>query len=111
MRFHIMVKNHMGDTSTTALCEPCARKSGFYPLREPGDGSRCPDTGRLLAGPVVTRESAYGSCANCGEGDTRPGYLRTCAACSRWYLLDHCEEAWPPPAWFCPRPACRKARD
>jgi hypothetical protein len=109
MKFHILVKNHLGSTSTVHVCTECVRKSHLPPLREPGDGSRDPESGLLLAGPVKTYEHPDLRCQNCGAGDAAVGYLRTCAACSRFYLLDHCEAAWPPPPYFCPRPACRKA--
>jgi hypothetical protein len=101
MRFHILVKNQMGTTSTVHVCTECAAKSPHPPLREPGTGA--------LAGPVRTYEHDTLRCSQCGISDAATGYVRTCTACSRFYLLDHCDEAWPPPTWFCPRPACRAA--
>ena len=90
----------MGSTTLFHVCSECARKSPYRPLREPGtivEGA----AGR--PGPVRTYENAWLSCQACGASDARPGYLRVCATCSRFLLLDHCEETWPPPAYHCPR--------
>ena len=88
MIFHILVRPGP-DARLTAFCADCARRHPHYrPLREPSS-ERGAD-GRLLAGPVVTRKSEYGKCANCGASDVGPvGYLRCCAFCNADLLLDH----------------------
>ena len=87
MIFHILVRPGP-DARLTAFCGPCARRHPHYlPLREPCS-ERGAD-GRLLAGPVVTRESKYGECANCGANRPQIGYLRCCSFCNVDLLFDH----------------------
>lgn len=106
MIFHILVKIHLGDAPTWHVCTECARKLSYPPLREPPTYS--PD-GTILVGAVRTYESDTARCQECGASNAAIGYLRCCAHCKRSYLLDHAWFVWPPPAWFCPRPGCRKA--
>lgn len=89
MRFNVLIENHLGSTRARAICQPCGT---LYPgrlLREPGTGERDPKTGRLLAGPIVVRESGHGECYFCGAGRPQLGYLRCCAFCNVDLLLDH----------------------
>lgn len=109
MRFNVLIENHLGSTRARAICEPCGT---LYPgrlLREPGTGERDEATGRLLAGPLVVRESEHGECYLCGAGRPPLGYLRCCAFCNVDLLLDH-EVSNEIPV-YCPRhrdPAARR---
>jgi len=109
MKVHVLIKNHLGNTSPVLACGACARSSTLPPLRHPGTGERDSESGLLLAGPPVVRESGSVRCDLCGVSDACVGYLRACAHCSRFALLDHAGKDWPLPAWFCSRPDCRKA--
>jgi len=89
MRFNLMVENHLGATRTRAVCLECAPRFPGRLLREPGTGKRDEATGRLLAGPLVVRESEHGECSECGAGRPPVGYLRCCAFCSVDLLFDY----------------------
>lgn len=89
MMFNLLVTNHMGATRTRAVCLECASRFPGRLLREPGTGERDPETGRLLAGPIVVRESDHGECSECGAGRPPVGYLRCCSFCNVDVLLDH----------------------
>lgn len=88
MRFNVLIENHLGSTRARPVCEPCGAKNVGRLLREPSTGERDPETGRLLAGPVVVREGT-GECHLCGAGRPPVGYLRCCAYCNADLLLDH----------------------